>query len=580
MNMGMLEKYELTISSNEINSTDSRFTMDNLSLGDDYKIIDVKFETADGQIIRRRQKKFERKISNQTLPRLTCQIFEQQLLALSNEERKKFPICKYRPTDDMIQGIFSSIDDFKENRNTLEYLTYECENGESLVFYCWNIFSTLIFVKECLKRFGTEGDKFILIYKDKGGENEVMESGSQTMAIEEHIRSYSDLLLSSKNIVFRGAPGTGKTYLSKQIASYIVSNGRTSDINSLSQNEINQIDFVQFHPSYDYTDFVEGFRPSEAENNQIGFSLKPGKFKEFIGKAQKFETADRQDNFAQAWGKFFEAVTEAMETSQGYNELKTLTGKLMGNIVSYDKNGIQGVFKKGTTQYLNYNQIYNVYRGLPGVPEGGLDNYRKAVVKHLREKFGLEDYIVGKVKNDQDKFVFIIDEINRGEISKIFGELFFSIDPDYRGIKGAVSTPYNSEEKLYIPENVYIIGTMNDIDRSVETFDFAMRRRFTFVEITADQSAQNMQLNEETKEIMYRLNNAIVEEGHLTQDYQIGASYFKNLDEGTLSIKNLWDYKLKPLLNDYFRGERLANDKMEPWKTLILELVRTSLCLK
>ena len=562
MNMGMLEKYELTISSNEINSTDSRFTMDNLSLGDDYKIIDVKFETADGQIIRRRQKKFERKISNQTLPRLTCQIFEQQLLALSNEERKKFPICKYRPTDDMIQGIFSSIDDFKENRNTLEYLTYECENGESLVFYCWNIFSTLIFVKECLKRFGTEGDKFILIYKDKGGENEVMESGSQTMAIEEHIRSYSDLLLSSKNIVFRGAPGTGKTYLSKQIASYIVSNGRTSDINSLSQNEINQIDFVQFHPSYDYTDFVEGFRPSEAENNQIGFSLKPGKFKEFIGKAQKFETADRQDNFAQTWGKFFEAVTEAMETSQGYNELKTLTGKPMGNIVSYDKNGIQGVFKKGTTQYLNYNQIYNVYRGLPGVPEGGLDNYRKAVVKHLREKFGLEDYIVGKVKNDQDKFVFIIDEINRGEISKIFGELFFSIDPDYRGFKGAVSTPYNSEEKLYIPENVYIIGTMNDIDRSVETFDFAMRRRFTFVEITADQSAQNMQLNEETKEIMYRLNNAIVEEGHLTQDYQIGASYFKNLDEGTLSIKNLWDYKLKPLLNDYFRGERLANDKM------------------
>ena len=560
--MGMLEKYELTISSNEINSTDSRFTMDNLSLGDDYKIIDVKFETADGQIIRRRQKKFERKISNQTLPRLTCQIFEQQLLALSNEERKKFPICKYRPTDDMIQGIFSSIDDFKENRNTLEYLTYECENGESLVFYCWNIFSTLIFVKECLKRFGTEGDKFILIYKDKGGENEVMESGSQTMAIEEHIRSYSDLLLSSKNIVFRGAPGTGKTYLSKQIASYIVSNGRTSDINSLSQNEINQIDFVQFHPSYDYTDFVEGFRPSEAENNQIGFSLKPGKFKEFIGKAQKFETADRQDNFAQAWGKFFEAVTEAMETSQGYNELKTLTGKPMGNIVSYDKNGIQGVFKKGTTQYLNYNQIYNVYRGLPGVPEGGLDNYRKAVVKHLREKFGLEDYIVGKVKNDQDKFVFIIDEINRGEISKIFGELFFSIDPDYRGFKGAVSTPYNSEEKLYIPENVYIIGTMNDIDRSVETFDFAMRRRFTFVEITADQSAQNMQLNEETKEIMYRLNNAIVEEGHLTQDYQIGASYFKNLDEGTLSIKNLWDYKLKPLLNDYFRGERLANDKL------------------
>ena len=537
--MGILERYELTISSNEMKSTDIRFTMDNLTLGDDYKIIDVKFETADGQIINRRLKKFERKISNQTLPRLTCQIFEKQLLALSEEERKKFPICQYRPSEDMIQGIFSSNEDFKKYRNTLEYLTYECKNGESLVFYCWNIFSTLIFVKECLNRFGTEGDKFILVYKDKNGENEVMESNSQTMAIEEHIRSYSDLLLSSKNIVFRGAPGTGKTYLSKQIAANIVSNGRTSDINSLSQNEI----------------------------NQIGFTLKPGVFKEFIEKAQKFETADRQDNFAQAWGKFFEAVTEAMETSQGYTGLKTLTGKPMGNIVSYDNNGVQGIFKKGSTQYLNYNQIYNVYRGLPGVPEGGFDNYRKAVVKHLKEKFGLEDYIVGEVKNDKDKFVFIIDEINRGEISKIFGELFFSIDPDYRGIKGAVSTPYNSEEKLYIPENVYIIGTMNDIDRSVETFDFAMRRRFTFVEITADNSAQNMGLNEETKEIMHRLNNAIVDEGHLTQDYQIGASYFKTLDEGTLSIKNLWDYKLKPLLNDYFRGERLANDKMRALKT-------------
>ncbi|WP_153047908.1 AAA family ATPase, partial [Streptococcus suis] len=90
-------------------------------------------------------------------------------------------------------------------------------------------------------------------------------------------------------------------------------------------------------------------------------------------------------------------------------------------------------------------------------------------------------------------YVFIIDEINRGEMSKIFGELFFSLDPSYRGPKGAVFTQYanlhkNPTEKFYIPENVYIIGTMNDIDRSVDTFDFAMRRRFTFIEITAEQS--------------------------------------------------------------------------------------------
>ena len=104
---------------------------------------------------------------------------------------------------------------------------------------------------------------------------------------------------------------------------------------------------------------------------------------------------------------------------------------------------------------------------------------------------------------------------------------------------------------------------MNDIDRSVETFDFAMRRRFTFVEVTAEESAQNMHLKDETKRIMCRLNNAIIEEGHLNQDYQIGASYFKGLDKGTISIENLWDYKLNPLLKDYFRGERLADKKMK-----------------
>ena len=106
-----------------------------------------------------------------------------------------------------------------------------------------------------------------------------MESNVQIIATEPYIKRYSELILSAKNIVFRGAPGTGKTYLSKQVAANIVSNGRTSDINNLTQDEINQIGFVQFHPSYDYADFVEGFRPLEVEGNQIGFTIKAGKFK-------------------------------------------------------------------------------------------------------------------------------------------------------------------------------------------------------------------------------------------------------------------------------------------------------------
>ena len=105
---------------------------------------------------------------------------------------------------------------------------------------------------------------------------------------------------------------------------------------------------------------------------------------------------------------------------------------------------------------------------------------------------------------------------------------------------------------------------MNDIDRSVDTFDFAMRRRFTFLEITAEESAQNMDLPLSVYEQMRRINDSIVEKGGLTTDYQIGASYFIDLNEPETDESNapLWNNKLFPLLNDYFRGEHKATDKL------------------
>ena len=161
------------------------------------------------------------------------------------------------------------------------------------------------------------------------------------------------------------------------------------------------------------------------------------------------------------------------------------------------------------------------------------------------------------------KYIFIIDEINRGEISKILGELFFSIDPGYRGKEGMVATQYsnmhaNPDEKFYIPENVYIIGTMNDIDRSVDTFDFAMRRRFRFVEVKAEdtqemlESLENEELKNEAVKRMDSLNAAILEVEDLNENYQIGASYFLKLKH--LGFDELWTDYLKPLLQDYVRG--------------------------
>lgn len=160
------------------------------------------------------------------------------------------------------------------------------------------------------------------------------------------------------------------------------------------------------------------------------------------------------------------------------------------------------------------------------------------------------------------KYIFIIDEINRGEISKIFGELFFSIDPGYRGTAGSVTTQYanlheNETDKFYIPDNVYIIGTMNDIDRSVDSFDFAMRRRFRFIEIKADARVEMLDsLGEEKKaeamDRMSALNREIASTEGLNENYQIGASYFLKLYY--INFNQLWTDYLYPLLQDYVRG--------------------------
>jgi DNA polymerase III delta prime subunit len=383
------------------------------------------------------------------------------------------------------------------------------------------------------------------------------------------VTEYINLLEISHNLILSGAPGTGKTYLAKEIAKEMI--GGDGD-------ELEQIAFVQFHPSYDYTDFVEGLRPTEPDKEgNIGFKLKPGIFKEFCEKERRadFIQSGGIDNFEDAWNSFLEKVEEKDESGETYDKAKTLRGEVMK--LRLTKDGVQNVTSSAGGNYYNKDQCYNVYRGLPGVPAKGLDNYRRAIIKHLKGTFGLKDYVKSTMpkKEPPKKYIFIIDEINRGEISKIFGELFFSIDPGYRGEKGAVKTQYSNmhddkNEKFYVPENVYIIGTMNDIDRSVESFDFAMRRRFVWEEITAERSAENMGLSDEIKNKMKNINDAISEIDGLNSSYHIGGAYFIKEDV------DLWSYRLKPLLFEYLRGMSEAGELLKKLKSIFDENIELS----
>lgn len=582
---GNQEKYELTITKEQVTSTDECFDKDSLGLGDNFVPLGVYFQSATGQIIKRNYAKGERRNSNQTMPRLAFQIYEKQLRALSVEEKENFPVCQYSPESGLIRGIFPSVEEYRKYHNSIEYLIYSYDSERKFVIYCWNIFSTIVFVQECLKRFGEPGDKFVLTYREKQEKEEAKpEPPVDEKPLEPektfngYRNPYSNKLIESKNIIFRGAPGTGKTYLAREIAADIISDGYFDDYSLLTDQQKEQVEFVQFHPSYDYSDFVEGLRPKINADGSMGFELRDGIFKRFVERARKNyensqktqEIVEKEASAQESIADFFASVEFGVDTFETVNKNKfTITsaddehieiaipGNAMVNKLRLNTDELRQMLESDAT----FTMVRDVTAFFGKKFATQAYSYDFALYKEIKK---VSAPVVQRTVAPEKlkKYIFIIDEINRGEISKIFGELFFALDPGYRGPAGAVSTQYanlhtDPSKKFYIPENVYIIGTMNDIDKSVDSFDFAMRRRFRFIEIKAEERLEMLaslgdELENEAIRRMTALNQEILNTEELNENYQIGGSYFLKLKD--LTFDQLWTDYLCPLLQEYIRG--------------------------
>lgn len=385
-------------------------------------------------------------------------------------------------------------------------------------------------------------------------------------------KEYIDLLTEAHNIVLTGAPGTGKTYMAQAIAKEMGAETK----------------FVQFHPSYDYTDFVEGLRPIERSDGQMGFERKDGVFKEFCREAIKnlidskksIESLTKEISWQEKLERFVEDSIEEGTKLKTVNGSEFEISEMKGHtIVIHNEQN-----EKTTQVAVNADEILelltnevplNIVRDIRNYFNRKFgtqpDSYAFVITKAIRA-MKQKTPLVEATKIDKKPFVFIIDEINRGEASKIFGELFYAIDPGYRGKKDyLVQTQYQNlvpetdmfAKGFYVPENVYILATMNDIDRSVESMDFAMRRRFTWKEVTptdTEAMLDTLSCANEAKSTMNRLNNAIAETDGLGASYMVGPSYFLKLGENGGNFGKLWKMNIEPLLKEYLRGFRKADE--------------------
>ena len=532
---------------------------------------------------------------------------------------------------------------------------------------------------------------YVFEKKDGGIPKIILEDGSDddikekvTEAIEVLYKKYEEIVeynyagaeinkivcAGFRQVILTGAPGTGKTYGAQK---YAEKWNTDSDGNQLSDDR-KHYEVIQFHPSYDYTDFVEGIRPvQENQKNEISFVKLDGQFKSFCRKVvnesmtryKNKMISDKIEGYDANVKKVIEEKNDntVMSKEDFLNNALKLLDKIDGNEEKVDEEkddnkdtnssdiSFQSIDWLKLKEYENNDddkskeilvKIPDILKEIEKIildeevkkeerknPNFEFDSNNKGVVDKLwfeklvdgfdsdewkNKKFddAALDAFCGYNKDTnefEELYVFIIDEINRADISKVMGELMYLLE--YRGVENRMGSQYqnlrtydlNKQDYLsfdcfsngfFIPENVLIVGTMNDIDKSVESFDFAMRRRFRWSEIKMEETAlcealkgilskdkkeNKVDYSEEIRLLGKQIDNmnktmiTYNSRAGLTEAYYIGPAFFvdyrlnnknkegwkKELNE--TSLKEIFDYNIEPLLKEYVRGRNIDENK-------------------
>ncbi|MBL7111064.1 MAG: AAA family ATPase [Bacteroidales bacterium] len=376
------------------------------------------------------------------------------------------------------------------------------------------------------------------------------------------------------NQILFGPPGTGKTYKTINKAVSIIDGLKESALKVYYENRSDlkerfdeliiddwenpngQIGFITFHQSMSYEDFIEGIKPDVNESQKVIYDIEPGIF--------KLISTIARDN----WLDANKGVKEQLSYEEAFNKLKEewqenqemkFPLKREGNdytILGFTKSSIK--FKKasgGTGHTLSISTLRDAYYKRREIRLTGVGIYYPAILDKLKS---YQPSLI--IEKEEKQYVLIIDEINRGNVSQIFGELITLIEEDKRLGKDEaleVILPY-SKEKFGVPPNLYIIGTMNTADRSIEALDTALRRRFSFETILPDSGLIEDKGNLKSEQsidlalIMDTINKRV--EKLLDRDHQIGHSYFMSV-KTIENLKEIFRHNIIPLLQEYFFGD-------------------------